>query len=110
MRRIIGRNHHESALSVETNLTTSLSGQGKHTDAVEIQREVIVLETCLLGTEHEHTLVSATNLSCLLWRCGQKVESEQLLREALALLRRALDPARVCTYSQLKAMRVFGLK
>ena len=76
------------------NLATSLSRQGKHAGAAEIQREVLAQKTRLriLGAEHESTLTSATNMVATLSNSGQKAEAEQLLRDMLALARRALGP------------------
>ena len=83
-------------------MATSLSAQGKHTEAVEIKREVLVSQTRLLGAEHEKTLMSAHNLGFSLSQCGQKTEAEQLLRDTLALSRRALGPAHHITQSLLQ--------
>ena len=77
--------------------------------AVEIERAILVQKTRLLGAEHEETLNSAINLALSLWRCGQKMESEQLRREMLALSRRALGPAHECTQIFLLNMRKLGL-
>ena len=91
MRRVLGRDHHHT-LTTSANLAFSLSEQGKYTEAVEIQREVLVSTTSLLGAEHERTLLSASNLASSLWQCGKKTEVEQLLRETLVLSRRVLGP------------------
>ena len=79
------------------NLAFSLSEQGKHAESTEIQREILVQETHLLGLEHEDTLTSTCNLAASLSKCGQKTEDEQLLRETLAMCRRALDPTHEIT-------------
>ena len=55
------------------NLAVSLSGQGKHAAAVEIQREVLVQKTSLPGAEHEEAVTSATNLAVSLWQCGRQM-------------------------------------
>ena len=44
-------------------MSFSLPEQGKHAEATEIQREVLVSTTCLHVTEHEGTLISASNLA-----------------------------------------------
>ena len=45
--------------------------------------------TSVLGAEREETLLSASNMVCSFWQCGQKTEGEWLLRETLALPRRS---------------------
>ena len=52
-------------------LATLLSRQGKHTEAMEVLREVVVSRTRLLDADHENTLISATNLAILLAQRGQ---------------------------------------
>ena len=89
MRRILGQDHCDT-LTTSANLARSLSEQGKHAEAMEIEREVLVFTTQLLGAEHEQTLISTGNLALALSMCGQKLEAEQLLRETLALARRTL--------------------
>ena len=54
-RRIFGRDHCDARFKKN-------SRQGKHAEAVEIEREVLVSTTSLIGGEHEHTLISAFNL------------------------------------------------
>ena len=73
MRRISGRDH-ERRLTATANLAVSLLEQGKHADAAEIQREVLVSLTRLLGADHEKTLITATNMATSLLYCGQKAE------------------------------------
>ena len=94
------RDAHASA-----NLAASLSQQGKHAEAAEIEREVLVSTTRLLGAEHEETLRLATNLAFSLSQCGQKTEGEQLLHDTLALSRCAIDPAHNHTQNVLQAPR-----
>ena len=60
--------------------------------AVEINREVLVQRTRLLGAEHEETLASTRTLAISLSLCGRKAEAEQLLRDTLVLARRVLGP------------------
>ena len=86
---MFGREHYQM-LTTSGNLASSLKGQGKYAEATEIEREVLIQKTRLLGAEHESTLTTAANLTNSLWQCGQKREADQLLREALALSRRAL--------------------
>ena len=86
-------------------LATSLARQGKHTETAEIEREVLISTTRLLGAEHGQTLSSANKLVVSLSNCGQKVEAEQLLRETLALARRALGP----THEVAQALRLIAL-
>ena len=64
-----------------------------HAETAEMEREVLVQKTSLLGAEHEDTLTSASNLAASLSQCGLKTEADQLLRDTLARTRRALGPA-----------------
>ena len=91
------------------NLATSLSEQGKHTATVEIEREVVVLKTRLLGAEHKSTLTTATNLGLSLYKCGQQTEAGQLLRDTLAMSRRTLGSTHDNTQYVLRIMRSLGL-
>ena len=96
-------------LTTAGNLATALSAQGKHAEAVEIEREVLVQRTHLLGTEYERALMSASNLAASLSRCGQKTEAEQLLRQTLTLARCTLGPIHERTQRVLLQMRALGL-
>ena len=75
---------------------------------MEIEREVLVKKTRLLGAEHEETLISASNLADSLSRCGQNAEGTQRYCEALALSRRALGPAHGLAHQILANMRALG--
>ena len=76
---------------------------------MEIEREVLVLKTRLLGAEHEETVISATNLAVSLSRCGQNTVCEQLLRDTLVLSRRALGPTHERAQPLLQVLRELGL-
>ena len=90
-------------------MAASLSGQGKYAKALEIEREVLVSTTRLLGAEHEQSLGLANTLALSLWRCGLKTEAEQLLCETLALSRRAFGPNHKFTQHVIQCLRVRGL-
>ena len=72
---------------------------------MEIEREVLVLRTRLLGAEHEGTLLSASNLPVSLAQCGPKAEAGQLLRDTLVLSQRALGPTHEHTLRVLENIR-----
>ena len=57
---------------------------------MEIEREVFIHTTRLLGAEHESTLTMAGNLAISLPRCGLQTETKQLVRNTLAMSRRTL--------------------
>ena len=109
-RHNLGRDHFETFFSF-TNLAAPLKQQGKHAEAVEIERKVLVSTTRLLGPEHEQTLISASNLALPLSQCGMSLRTEagQVLRETLALSRRAPDPAREVAQHLLQGFRMLGL-
>ena len=98
-----------TTLIASTNLAVSLKRQGKYTEAVEIERKVLVQKARLLGAEHEETLTSATNLAAWLSRCGQKTEAEQLLRNTLFVSRGALGSSHEGAQHVLRIMRSIGL-
>ena len=76
---------------------------------MEIEREVLVKKTRLLGAEHEETLISASNLaSSLLW-CDPKTETAQLFRDTLPLSRGALGLTHELTQRLFEVMRTIGL-
>ena len=80
-----------------SNLAISLSEQGRHAEAVEIEREVLVQKIRLFGIDHEETLTCATNLAISLSLGGQKVEGGQLLHGTMALFRRTPGPTHELT-------------
>ena len=57
-----------------------------------IEREVLVRKTRLFGADHQVTLISASNLAISLSNSGENAECEQILRDTVALSRRALGP------------------
>ena len=77
-------------LGAAVNLASSLSNHGKHVEAAVIEREVLAVQTRLLGTEHASTLWAAANLARSLSRLGRYTEAEQMQREVLAVQTRVL--------------------
>ena len=106
-RHVPGRGHFDTL--VTSILTSSLSRYGRHDEAVEIMREVIVSRTRLPGADHERTLMSENNLAYLLFQCDQMVESEQPLRETLALSLCALGPTHETTQSLFCQLCALGV-
>ena len=54
MRRVLGEEHPDTMTSA-SNLASSLSDQGKYTDAERINREVLGAKRRVLGEEHPNT-------------------------------------------------------
>jgi hypothetical protein len=77
MRRVLGEEHPDTLMNA-SNLASSLYDQGKHAEAVRIQREVLGVERRVLGEEHPSTLMSAKNLASSLWGHGNHVEAEEM--------------------------------
>ena len=69
---------HNNTIATSANLAVSLGCQDKHTEAVEILREILVSRTRLFGAWHEKTLSSARNRSVSLSQCDPKAKVEQL--------------------------------
>ncbi len=68
---------HPSTLTSANNLASSLSNQGKSSEAERIQREVHEVLKRILGAEHPNTLSSASNLAGSLSNQGKYVEARK---------------------------------
>ena len=77
---------HPDTLTTANNLASSLSHQGKHAEAEEMQREVLAV----LGAKHPRTLTTAHNLASSLFSHGKHAEAEEMEREVLAVRKRVL--------------------
>jgi hypothetical protein len=73
-----------NTLSSANNLAVSLSGQGKHAEAVLLMRDVLCEQMRVLGEERPDTLTSGGNLAVSLSRQGDHVEAEEMCHAALA--------------------------
>ena len=62
-----------------SNLALSLSDQGQHAEAEEMQREVLAVQKRVLGAEHPDTLTTASNLARSLSRQGKYAEADDEL-------------------------------
>ena len=80
----------DERLSAAANLASSLSEQGKHGEAEQLNRELLAVRRRVLGVEHPCTLAAANNLASTIWRQGRWAEAEQLEREVLAVQTRVL--------------------
>jgi hypothetical protein len=72
------------------NLASSLSDQGKHTEAVQLSRETLKVKRRVFGEEHHDFLASKHNLATALLEDGKYAEAEQLNRELLGVRKRVL--------------------
>jgi predicted Zn-dependent protease len=90
------RAEHPSTLTSMCNIASSLSGQGKYTQAEEMESEVLVVEKRVLRAEHPDTLATASNLASTLCSQGKHAEAEEMQREVLALQNRPADGSGVC--------------
>ena len=77
-------------LAAASILACSLHGQGKHAEAVQMQRELLDVQRRVLGPEHPHTLTTMSNLASSLRGQGKRAEAETMLRELLDVQRRVL--------------------
>ena len=106
-RRVLG-DEHQATLTSASNLAISLAHQGRHAEAMRIEREVLGARRRVLGEEHPDTLTSANNLALLLYDEGWHAEAEEMLRDALAARRRVLGsehPITLSTLTSLESMR-----
>ena len=70
VRGVLGEEHPDTLLRAN-NLAQSLSRQGKHADAEQINREVLSARRRVSGEEHPETLRSANNLAQTLSHQGE---------------------------------------
>ena len=101
-RRVLGSDHSETLIS-SAHLAASLSGQDKRAarsrgDRARGPRLHDSATRRRLCRHVDH----GKNLAHSLSQCGQKAESEQILRETLALCRRTLGPAHEVTQLVLR--------
>jgi len=78
-KQVLGAEH-PGTLITAGNLADSLSSQGKHDEAVAMQREVLAVRQRVLGAEHPDTLTAAVNLAESLARQGKHDEAEMMAR------------------------------
>ena len=57
-KRVLGAEH-PGTLTTASNLAQSLSRQGKHAEAEDMEREVLAVRKRVLGAEHPDTLAAA---------------------------------------------------
>ena len=60
-KRVLGAEHPDT-LAAARNLVSSLSRQGKHAEAEEMQRAVLAVRKRVLGAEHPDTLAAASDM------------------------------------------------
>ena len=77
-------------LEAASNLASSLSDQGKHAEAEEMEREVLAVRKRVQGAEHPVTMTTAHNLATSLSSQGKHAEAEEMQREVLAVQKRVL--------------------
>ena len=90
-RRVLGPEHPHT-LNTMGNLACALTGQGKHAEAEQMERELLDVRRRVLGPEHPSALATMCNLGCSLHGQGKHAEAEQMFREVLDLMRRVLGP------------------
>jgi tetratricopeptide (TPR) repeat protein len=91
--RVRGRAEDDSErISAASYLGSSLSEQGKHTEAEALQRQVLEVEELVLGPEHPDTLTAKDNLANSLSGQGKDTEAEVLQRQVLEARERVLGP------------------
>lgn len=77
-------------LAVAGFLASTLFEQGGHAGAEEKLREVLEVQTLVLGAEHPDTLSTAGNLASTLIAQDKHTEAEEMLREVLARMKLVL--------------------
>ena len=88
--KALGYEHVYTIISMN-NLAEILSRQGKHEDAVDMQRRTVKLSQTVHGLDHHETVALMDNLRDLLTRQGKTEEAEQMLRERPILHHKAME-------------------
>lgn len=82
--RVSGPNS-QQALDAKMNMAAIIRHQGKHDEAMNLQREVLAKETSILGAEHPSTVSTLTELGLTYMEIGPLGRSEQLIAQAVQL-------------------------
>jgi tetratricopeptide (TPR) repeat protein len=85
------------AMAVRHNLAAVLTHQGKHTEALELNRVLVEARSRQLGDDHPDTLVSRHNHAVVLNSLGHAAEAEPLLAGVLDDYRRVFGPRHAAT-------------
>ncbi|GAA5137360.1 hypothetical protein GCM10023320_69900 [Pseudonocardia adelaidensis] len=96
------------AMVVRHNLAAVLTHQGKHPEALEMNRVLVEARSRRLGDDHPDTLVSRHNYAVVLNSLGHVTEAETLLARVLDDYRRVHGPRHAATLDvqvDLAAMR-----
>jgi hypothetical protein len=80
-RRVLGPEHPNTLVTI-SNLALSLGGRSKHTEAGQLQRELLDVQRRVLGPEHPDTLTTMGNLASSLSGQGSGAEAEEMQRAA----------------------------
>jgi tetratricopeptide (TPR) repeat protein len=88
--KALGYEHVYTIISMN-NLAEVLSRQGKHEEAVDMQRRTVELSQTVRGLDHHETVALLDNLRELLTRQGKTEEAEQMLRERPILHHKAME-------------------
>jgi tetratricopeptide (TPR) repeat protein len=86
---ILGVEHPDTLRSM-INLANTYLYQGRMTEAVELQEEVLEKQRWILGVEHRDTLTSMNNLALTCWNQGRTAEAAALQEEVLEKQKRIL--------------------
>jgi tetratricopeptide (TPR) repeat protein len=82
---------HVYTITSMNNLAEILSRQGKHKEAVDLQRRTVKLSQIVRGFDHPETVALMDNLRELLTRQGEIAEAEQMLRERPILHQKVME-------------------
>jgi eukaryotic-like serine/threonine-protein kinase len=77
---------------VKMNLATNLTNQKKYTEADDSFRDAIRTSTDLYGADHYNVAIVMTHYGRMWFLQGNYARSEQILNEALSIMRKSLPP------------------
>lgn len=97
---------HRYTLRVKSTLAYVLFQNGKVAEAEALERNVLLVQTRVLGAEHSDTLTTQENLACSLSREQQNVEATEMLREVFQVKQRVLGAGNLETQKTQRNLAV----
>ncbi|WP_443074463.1 tetratricopeptide repeat protein [Streptomyces sp. NBC_01462] len=104
-RRAVRGPEHPYVLTTQFGIAESVAGQGRHSEAEQLYRDVHRAEERVLGPHHPHTLSARYGIASSLTEQGELSKAEDLLRDLLPIQQRVLGPNHASTQSTARLLR-----
>ncbi len=91
--RRLGRGATREAAAAMGELANAIAWRGAHDEAERLHREVLAIDTRLLGRDHLDVATDLDNLGTFLLGAGKYDEADRAFADALAIARRSREPA-----------------